>query len=76
MDNSEYISLYQKQVFQFLEQLKPGTRLKVSRQCKIENRKLFIACIKEYMDSFPYQGFITFNKDYSEFYKSYSPINV
>jgi len=75
MKNPEYILQYQRRVWDFLEKLEPNIWLKVNRQCKPENKELFISSIKLYMDSFPYQGFISFNKDYTEFYKTHPCTN-
>ena len=65
----EKTEIYKKRVWEFLEQIPRGRRYKVAEQCKTQNRELFISAIKEYMAAFRYQGNITFNHDYSEFYK-------
>jgi hypothetical protein len=47
----------------------------VDNLCKPENRETFIEAIKEYMESFPWQGYVTFNHDYSKFYRMHPPVN-
>ena len=60
---------YKKQVWEFLEGIKPGQMYTVAKLAKPENHEAFIGAIKEYMESFPWQGFITFNHNYTKFYK-------
>jgi hypothetical protein len=64
---------YKRKVWQFLEKIKPDKRYTVAKLAKPENLEAFVEAIKEYMASFPYQGWISFNADYTKFYKS-SPI--
>lgn len=61
---------YKKEVWQFLERIEPGRMYSVSKLAKPENREAFIDAIKEYMASLPWDGWISFNHDYSKFYKS------
>ena len=61
---------YKRKVWDLLERMKPHERYKVARLTIPENREMFVECIKEYMRSFPYDGWISFNFDFSEFYKS------
>ena len=61
---------YKRKVWQFLEEMKPGNMYTVSKLCIPANRDAFIAAVKEYMDSFPYQGYVTFNHDYTKIYKT------
>jgi hypothetical protein len=61
---------YKRKVWGYLERLQPGERRKISALSAPENRENFIECIKEYMCSFPFDGWISFNHDFSEFYKS------
>lgn len=60
---------YKKKVWQFLEKMETGERHTITEICENENTDRFIACIKEYMEVMPWSGHITFNHDYSEFYK-------
>ncbi len=60
---------YNKKVWDFLEKIKPGKTYSVAKLAKPENRKQFIAAVKLYMDTWPWQGHISFNHDYSKFYK-------
>lgn len=62
---------YRKKVRQFLDKMKPGQRYIVSEICEEENTEKFIAAVKEWMDAYPYQGGLSFNWDYSEFYMSW-----
>ena len=64
---------YKRDVWQFLEKIKPGKNYTVDNLCKRENQKDFVEAIKEYMESFPWQGYITFNHDYSKFYRMHPP---
>ena len=61
---------YKRKVWDLLERMNPNERYKVARLALPENREMFVECVKEYMRSFPYQGWISFNFDFSEFYKS------
>lgn len=63
---------YKQRVYLFLDKMKPGERYKVSILAAPENRKKFIECVKEFMRSFPYNAWISFNHDFSELYKSTS----
>lgn len=60
---------YKQKVWRFLEKTKPGERYTIANLVKPENRKAFIEAIKEYMESLPYQGWISFNSDYTQFYR-------
>ena len=66
---------YKKDVWQFLENIKPGETYSVTNLCKPENQHDFVEAIKEYMRSFPWQGYISFNHDYSKFYRMHPPGN-
>ncbi len=61
---------YKRKVWDLLERMKPHERYKVARLALPENREMFVEYVREYMRSFPYQGWISFNFDFSEFYKS------
>ena len=61
--------VYNKMVWEFLEKIKPGKTYSVDKLAKPENREQFVAAVKFYMDTWPWQGWITFNRDYSKFYK-------
>jgi hypothetical protein len=65
---------YKREVWQFLEKIEPGKNYTVDNICKPENREVFIEAIKEYMESFPWQGYVTFNHDYSKFYRMHPPV--
>jgi hypothetical protein len=65
---------YKKEIWQFLEKIEPGKNYTVDNLCKQENKEAFIAAIKEYMDSLPWQGYVTFNNDYSKFYRMYPAV--
>lgn len=60
---------YTKKVWLFLDKIEPGRKYSVDKLATPENREKFVAAIKLYMDSLPYQGSITFNTDYSKFYR-------
>jgi hypothetical protein len=69
MDN-EYI-IYKQKVFEFLDAIEPGTNYHISQICIPENKDKFIFCVKLYMNTkTPFQGYITFNHDYSKIYKT------
>lgn len=61
---------YKRKVWQFLEEIKSGQTYTVEKICSPETREDFIAAIKEYMESLPWQGFVTFNRDFSKFYRT------
>jgi hypothetical protein len=65
---------YKRDVWQFLEKVEPGKNYTVDNLCKQENKEAFIEAIKEYMESLPWQGYVTFNFDYSKFYRMYPPL--
>ena len=64
---------YTKKVWLFLDKIEPGRKYSVDKLAMPENREKFIAAIKLYMDSLPYQGSITFNEDDTKFYRM-SPV--
>lgn len=61
---------YKRKIWYFLEEIQPGNTYSIDKLAKPENREAFIAAVKEYMDAFPYQGFVTFNHDYTKIYKT------
>ncbi len=65
---------YKREIWQFLEKIEPGKNFTVDNLCKRENQKDFVEAIKEYMESFPWQGYVTFNFDYSKFYRVHPPV--
>lgn len=67
---------YKQKVWQFLDKMKPGERYVVNKICEPENQEAFIECVKKWMDKLPYQGGLSFNHNYSEFYKSHLPVYV
>jgi hypothetical protein len=60
---------YKLKVWEFLDSIEPDAAYIVANMCKSENRELFIQSVKAYMDSHPWQGWLSFNKDYTKFYK-------
>lgn len=60
---------YKRKVWQFLEKMKPGEVHIIDKIAKSETRQDFIAAVKDYMDSQPWQGWLNFNADYSKIYK-------
>ena len=67
MDNPEQI--YKDKVWEFLDTMNVDTGYLIDNLCVPENKSKFILCIKQYMDSKYFQGWISFNKDYSKIYK-------
>jgi len=65
---------YKQKVWEFLEKIEPGRTYSVSKLAKPENRQAFIEAIKEYMRGLPYQGWLSFNHDYSKLYKSHPAV--
>nr|WP_319266002.1 hypothetical protein [uncultured Draconibacterium sp.] len=65
---------YTKQVFAFLDKTIPGKKYTIAKLAKQENREKFTNTVKLYMDSFPWQGGITFNHDYSKIYRVELPV--
>lgn len=65
---------YKKKVWEFLEKMEPCRMYSVTKLAKPETRKYFIDAVKEYMRSLPYQGWISFNHDYSKLYKSHPAV--
>ena len=63
---------YRQKVWRFLEKTKPGERYTLDKLAKPENREAFMAAIKEYMASLPYDGWISFNSDFTKFYRTAS----
>lgn len=61
--------VYKRRVWEFLERIEPGQMYVVDSQCKPENRALFVQSVKDYMDAMPWQGWLSFNADYTKFYK-------
>ena len=70
--NSDFLE-YKQKVWQFLESIKPGKMYTVAKLAKQKNREVFIAAIKEYMEALPWQGYITFNHNYTKFYRVHPP---
>lgn len=64
---------YNKKVWAFLNKMKPGQRHKVNELCEAANKEKFIAAIKAWMYPLPYQGGLSFNADFSEFYMVHVP---
>ena len=69
MDN-EFI-IYRQKVWEFLDNMAPGDAYLIEKLSLPENRKKFIACIKSYMHvKTPFQGYVTFDKNYTKIYKT------
>ena len=60
---------YKQKVWQFLKSMKPGETYTVAKLAKPVNREAFVATVKEYMDTWPWQGWLNFNADYTKLYK-------
>ncbi|WP_372648236.1 hypothetical protein [Draconibacterium sp.] len=60
-------------VFGLLLGMQPGTRYKLSNICHKEHIGPFISLIKAWMDQMPWQGGLSFNADYTEFYMTHIP---
>lgn len=63
---------YERKVCKFLDEMAPGTRYHIKEIATAKTREIFIAATKRFMDSFPFQGYVTFNHDYTEIYKTSS----
>ena len=61
---------YNSRVWRFLEKIQPGKRYKVDDLAEEATKEKFVEAIKEYMRAFPYDGWISFNSDFTEFYKT------
>lgn len=61
---------YKQKVWRFLEKIEPDKMYTVAKLTDPATRGNFIAAVKEYMDSLPYGGWISFNSDYTKFYRS------
>ena len=67
---------YKSEIWQFLERIEPEKYFTVDNLCKPGNKEDFVDAIKEYMESLPWQGYVTFNHDYSKFYRMHPPVIV
>lgn len=65
---------YKIMVWDFLEKMEPGKKYTIEKLCRKENRETFVEAIKEYMHSFPWNGCVTFNQDYSKIYRVHPPV--
>jgi hypothetical protein len=70
MENED--KTYREKVWQFLDNMAHGDAYLIENLAISENRKSFILYVKLYMDTTekPFQGNITFNRDYSKIYKT------
>jgi hypothetical protein len=68
MNNSYQV--YKEKVWQFLDNMAPDDAYLIEKLATPETRDKFIACIKSYMDAKPYQGWLSFNHNYSKIYKT------
>lgn len=53
----------------FLDHMQVDVKYTVAKLVKPENYDAFIAAVKEYMDSLPHQGFISFTDKYEKLYR-------
>ena len=60
---------YIDRVYGFIKSMKPGHVLILDKIVKPERRDLFISIVKMYMDATPWQGGLTFTRDYSKLKK-------
>jgi len=60
---------YKEKVWQFLDKMKPDEPCEIAKKVKPETREDFITAVKQYMDKHPWQGWLSFNRDYSKIYK-------
>jgi len=60
---------YKIKVWQFLDTMNVDTSYLIDNLCVPENKSRFILCIKQYMDAKYFQGWLSFNRDYSKIYK-------
>lgn len=69
MDNEDRI--YRSKVWEFLDNMEPGDCYAIENISIPENKQKFVATIKAYMDATePFQGWLSFNHDYSKIYKT------
>ncbi len=70
MENED--KTYREKVWQFLDNMAHGDAYLIENLAISENRKSFILYVNLYMDTTekPFQGNITFNRDYSKIYKT------
>jgi len=69
MDN-EY-QIYKTKVWDFLDSMQAGDAYLIEKLATPDTQKKFVICVKSYMDTkTPFQGYITFNRDYSKIYKT------
>lgn len=70
MENED--KTYREKIWQFLDNMKHSDAFLIDNIVIPENRNSFILCVKRYMDTTekPFQGYITFNRDYSKIYKT------
>jgi hypothetical protein len=64
---------YKRKVWDFLENMEVGKMYTIDKICRPENRDGFIEAIKEFMRSFPWNGNVTFNRDYTKIYRTHPP---
>lgn len=60
---------YRKKVWDYLRAMNPDSAVEISSVCTTETREQFIECIKMYMDCTPWQGWLSFNANYTKIYK-------
>ena len=67
---------YGDKVFKFLQNGKVGATYTIDRICAKENKEIFIALVKEYMDMVPWQGGWVFNDDYTKLKRNSLPVKT
>jgi hypothetical protein len=56
---------YVTRVNKLIEAMKPDDRIEIAKLTRANRRDLFVECVKSYMRSTPWQGWIQFNADFS-----------
>lgn len=63
--------IYRLKVWEFLDNMAPGDCYVIENITIPGNKQKFVAAIKAYMDvTEPFQGWLSFNHDYSKIYKT------
>ena len=61
---------FKKKVWEFLDNIKPGVYHDINTLCIPENKTKFISSVKSYMDAKIWQGWLSFNIDFTKLYKT------
>jgi len=62
------LQAYVDRVYALLRQMQPGHK-KIESLANADTKDLFIECIKQYMRETPWQGYLSFNADFTEIIK-------